>query len=78
MMIFRRETRKKKWRMTLFWIIGAACILFGSMIAGHLDKTLGVTDVSYSLALLTAFILTLLGGFLWVSVAVALKRVSEE
>jgi hypothetical protein len=78
MMIFRRESRKKKWKMTLFWVVGTACILLGSMIGGHLDKTLGVTDISYTLALLTAFILILFGGFLWISVAVAFKRVTEE
>jgi uncharacterized BrkB/YihY/UPF0761 family membrane protein len=78
MMIFKREPRKKKWRMTIFWVIGTACILLGTMIAGHLDKTLGVTDISYTLALVTAFVLILLGGFLWISVAVAFKRVTEE
>jgi uncharacterized membrane protein len=78
MMTFRREPRKKRWRMSLFWVLGAACMLLGSMIVGHLDKTLGVTDISYSLALLTAFILILLGGFFWISVAVALKRLTEE
>jgi len=78
MINFRKEPRKKKWKMTFLWVLGTACILLGSMIVGHLDKTLGVTNISYTLALVTSFILILLGGFFWISVAVALKKVTEE
>jgi len=64
---------KRNWKMALFWVLGTICILFGSMIAGHLEKGLGVDDLSYSLALLIAFVLILLGGLLWISVAIAVR-----
>jgi len=48
------------------------------MISGHLEKGLGVSDLSFSFALLISFVLFLLGGLLWISVAVAVKKVSEE
>lgn len=59
----------------MFWVLGAICVLFGSMISGRVEKTLGVSDIGYSLALLIAFILFLLGGLLWISVAVAVKEI---
>ena len=64
---------KRNWKMVFFWVLGTICILFGSMIAGHLEKTLGVDDLSYALALLIAFVLILLGGLLWISVAIAVR-----
>ncbi|MEM5882728.1 MAG: hypothetical protein QXQ77_00605 [Candidatus Aenigmatarchaeota archaeon] len=69
---------KKNWKIVTFWVLGAICILFASMIAGHLEKGLGVSDMSFSLALLVAFILFLVGGLLWISVAVAVKEIEEE
>lgn len=67
---------KKNVKMVVFWVLGSALILFGSMIAGHLEKTLGVSDTSYLLALLVAFVLFLVGGLLWISVAV--KKTAED
>ena len=64
---------RKNWKMALFWVLGTICILFGSMIAGHLEKGLGVDELSYLLALLIAFVLILLGGLLWISVAIAVR-----
>lgn len=69
---------KKNVKMAVFWILGSALIFLGSMIAGHLEKTLGVSDTGYLLALLVAFILFLAGGLLWISTAVAVKEISEK
>lgn len=69
---------KKNWKIATFWVLGTVCILLGSMISGHLEKGLGVSDLSFSFALLIAFVLFLLGGLLWISVAIAVKKVSEE
>lgn len=63
--------------MVSFWVLGALCMLFGSMIAGHLEKTLGVTEFGYALAITIAFILFLLGSLLWISVSIAGKKVIE-
>ena len=59
--------------MAFLWILGAVCILVASMIAGSLERTLGVTDLGYLLALLVSFVLFLVGGLLWISVAIATK-----
>jgi len=68
---------RKGWKLALFWILGTICIMVGSMISGHLEKTLGVTDLGYFLALLISFVLFLLGGLLWISVAIALREVGK-
>ncbi len=64
---------RKSLKMALFWVLGSICILVGSMISGHLEKGLGVDDLSYFLALTIAFVLILLGGLLWISVAIAVR-----
>ncbi|MDI6798671.1 MAG: hypothetical protein QMD12_01585 [Candidatus Aenigmarchaeota archaeon] len=69
---------KKNWKIVTFWVLGSICILLGSMISGHLEKTLGVTDVGFGLALLISFVLFLVGGLLWISVAIAVKEAAEE
>jgi len=69
---------KRNWKIVAFWVLGAICLLLGSMISGHLEKDIGVTDASYFIALLFSFILFLLGGLLWISVSIAVKTVSEE
>lgn len=70
--------RKRNWKIVTFWVLGSVCILFGSMIAGHLERGLGVSDLGFTLALLIAFVLFLVAGLLWISVAIAVKEVSEE
>ena len=69
---------KKNWKIVTFWILGSVCITFGAMIAGHLEKTLGVSDLSFAFALMIAFVLFLVGGLLWISVATAVKEISAE
>ena len=69
---------KRNWKIVTFWVLGSICILFASMIAGHLEKGLGVSDLGFTLALLISFVLFLVGGLLWISVAVAVKEISEE
>lgn len=69
---------RRSWKIVTFWILGTFCVLFGSMIAGHLEKTIGVTELGYFLALLVSFILFLIGGLLWISVAIAVGKTREE
>ncbi len=57
-------------KLAMFWILGSLMILWGSWIAGHLEWTLGTTNVSYYGSLLFAFILILLGGLCWIGVSV--------
>jgi hypothetical protein len=61
------------WKIPFFWVVGSVCILFGSMVAGSLQRGLGVSESSFFIGLLTALILFLIGGMLWIVVAVAVK-----
>ena len=63
-----------KWKIPVFLIFGALCLLFGSLLIGTLAA---VSDSGgYLTTLVVAFVLYLLGGFLWVSVAVAVRSSS--
>jgi hypothetical protein len=65
---------QKNWKLVIFWILGSLGILFGSMIAGKAETGLGVTELSYFTAIFLAFILILVSGLLWISVAIAARR----
>ncbi len=60
----------KEGKFILFWVIGALLILLGSWIAGHVEWTVGTTKLSYSFAIILAFISILIGGLCWIGVAV--------
>lgn len=54
-----------------FWIIGSICVFFGALIAGSVrPETLGATGESVVLAYIISFILILVGGMFWITVAV--------
>lgn len=61
----------------LFWIAGSFAILLGAMIAGNAELQLGVSAGGFVMAILLAFVLILLGGLLWISVATAMKKIHE-
>lgn len=67
---------KRNWKVAGLWVLGAICLLFGSIIAGGLGAG-NFNDAGASLALLIAFVLFLLGGLLWISVSVATKTLAE-
>jgi len=56
------------------WIVGAAFMLLGVWIIQNLELNVGVSGVSYVLALLIAFVMFLLAGLAWISVAVATRH----
>jgi len=68
---------ERNWKMVLFWVLGTICVMAGSMVSGHLESSTGVTGIGYMFALVVAFVLFLLGGLLWISVAIAMKRVLD-
>ena len=65
---------RRNLKMVLFWIIGSMSILIGSMIAGNVERTLGTDETGFGTAVFIAFILIMLGGLLWITVAVAAKK----
>lgn len=57
------------------WVIGAALIMFGALIAGQASPdALGATTTSFGIALLVSFIFILLGGLFWITVAGVVHR----
>jgi len=75
-MITYRRT-KKNWKAVAFWFFGALCILFAAMISGKLELVTGVTETGYLIALIVSLILIMVGGLLWIAVAIAAKRGEE-
>jgi len=73
----RAERYYKNWKVVIFWVLGAVCITIASMIASNLETGLGVTRESFLFALGLSFLLYLVGGLLWISVAVAIKELEE-
>ena len=56
------------------WVIGSVLMLTGTWIIQNLEFNVGVSGVSYVLALLIAFLMFLLAGLAWISVAVATRH----
>ncbi|RLJ08146.1 MAG: hypothetical protein DRP12_01165 [Candidatus Aenigmatarchaeota archaeon] len=56
------------------WILGSIMLMAAVWIIQKLELTIGVSFSSYLLALAVAFILILLTGLCWISVAVATRR----
>jgi hypothetical protein len=62
-------------KANIFWFLGTLSIFLGVRIAGTVDRsTLGVTAFRYYLALVVSFVLILVGGLLWISVAGAVRE----
>ncbi|MBI4017460.1 MAG: hypothetical protein HY366_00775 [Candidatus Aenigmarchaeota archaeon] len=61
-------------RPIIFWAIGTLLVLFGAMIAGQATPdALGATTASFAGSILLAFILLLIGGLFWITVASSIK-----
>lgn len=56
------------------WGLGGVLLLLGSWIMNNLEKTIGVSDASYALAMIVALAFFLAAGLCWISVAVATKH----
>lgn len=69
---------KRRWKAVILWVVGSLLILFGSMIAGKLEMEVGVTWSSFLFALSIALILIMVGGLLWISIALYFARRREE
>ncbi len=67
----------RNFKIASMWVIGAFFFLLASMIAGNTHPGLGVDASGIAIALLVAFVLFLLAGIMWISVAVASKHPHE-
>jgi len=63
----------RSWKTVFLWILGSISIFLGSMIAGKLDLSPGVNEIGFILALVISIMFLLVGGLLWISVALAVK-----
>jgi hypothetical protein len=60
-------------KLVLVWFIGGLLMLGGTMITGNLEMNVGVSEVSYYMAVIAALVLFLLAGLCWIAVAAASK-----
>lgn len=57
-------------RAIAFWIVGSICVFLGTMVAGAVEPSaIGATWWSILIAYIIAFVLILIGGMFWISVA---------
>ena len=56
------------------WVLGGVFMLLGTWIVQNLEFNVGVSGFSYAIAILIAFVLFLLTGLAWISVAVATRH----
>lgn len=54
-----------------FWVIGSLCLLFAILVGSEAKLTAGLegTSTSFIVTLIISFVLILVGGLLWISVA---------
>ena len=63
-------------KLVASWILGGVFFLIASWIISNLRLELGVSEISFALAMIIALIFYLVGGLLWISVAVATRHKS--
>jgi len=61
-------------RLVVSWIVGSVFMLLALWIVSNLEVNVGVPEFNYFVTLILAFILILLAGFSWISVAVATRH----
>lgn len=61
-------------KLIVSWVFGGALISAGAWMLGHIEQTVGVSPVSYAFVFLVAFVLVLIGGLSWISVATAAAK----
>jgi len=61
-------------KLVVAWVLGAAFMLSGTWIIQNLEYNVGVSGFSYAVAILIAFLMFLLAGLAWISVAVATRH----
>ena len=61
-------------KLIISWILGGILISAAAWILGHIEQTVGVSFLSYALAFFVAFILIMIGGLAWISVATAAAK----
>ena len=61
-------------KLVFSWILGGVFLLLGVWIINNLRLTIGVSELSYAIAMIVALIFILMAGLLWINVSVAVKH----
>lgn len=61
-------------KLVFSWILGGIFLLLGVWIINNLKLTLGVSEVSYAIAMIISFIFILVAGLLWINVSLAIRH----
>ena len=61
-------------KLIVSWVFGGILITVAAWILGHIEQTVGVSPFSYGLAFFVAFVLIMIGGLAWISVATATAK----
>jgi len=73
-----KTDRYKNWKVVFFWILGSICALIASLIAGNTEMDMGTSMSGFMFSLVVSFLLFLIAGILWISVAIAIKELEEK
>ncbi len=68
----------KNWKVVFFWVLGSICALVASLIAGNAEMDMGTSMSGFMFSLSVSFLLFLVAGILWISVAIAIKELEEK
>ena len=77
-MVRRKRERYINTKIIFFLILGGFMAFLGALLAGQAEKTIGVTDAALGLVMSISFLMFLVAGVVWVSVAVAIKELEER
>ena len=61
-------------KLVVTWIAGGFFLLIGNWIVNNLEMNIGVSVVSYVIALLVALIFFLIAGLCWINVAAGVRH----
>ena len=61
-------------KLILLWFLGSVFVFIASWIAGRVEWVYGTTPFSFWFSVLLSFILFMIGGFLWIVVAVLVSQ----
>ncbi len=61
-------------KLVATWIAGGFFLLAGAWIVNNLEMNIGVSPLSYAVALFVAFIFFLIAGLMWINVASSIKH----
>jgi hypothetical protein len=72
-----RIYKRKRWKVAFLWVLASLFLLFGSMVAGQLQRSFGTNEIAFWLAFFLALMCFLLAGLFWITIAMAMRMFEE-